>query len=40
MLTFVEDGLRIFMRWEEQIHYMTSVMGLCGSLAQSAPPLP
>lgn len=38
VVTFLEDGLRIFMRWEEQIHYMTSVMGLCGSLAQPAPP--
>ena len=40
VVTFLEDGLRISMRWEEQIHYMTSVMGLCGSLAQPAPPLP
>ena len=25
VLTFVEDGLRIFLRWGEQIHYMTQV---------------
>ena len=29
VVTFIEDGLRIFLRWGEQIHYMTSVMGLC-----------
>ena len=29
VVTFIEDGLRIFLRWGEQIHYMTSVMNLC-----------
>ena len=28
VITFIEDGLRIFLRWGEQIHYMTSVMNL------------
>jgi len=28
VVTFIEDGLRIFLRWGEQIHYMTSVMNL------------
>jgi uncharacterized membrane protein YphA (DoxX/SURF4 family) len=28
VVTFVEDGLRIFLRWGEQIHYMTSVMNM------------
>jgi len=28
VLTFVEDGLRIFLRWGEQHHYMTRRMGL------------
>merc|ERR1719353_960611 len=26
IVTFIEDGLRIFLRWGEQIHYMTQVM--------------
>jgi len=26
-LTFIEDGLRIFLRWGEQYHYMTGRMG-------------
>ena len=28
VLTFVEDGLRIFFRWDEQHHYMTRRMGM------------
>ena len=26
VVTFLEDGMRIFLRWGEQIHYMTQVM--------------
>jgi uncharacterized membrane protein YphA (DoxX/SURF4 family) len=26
VVTFLEDGMRIFLRWSEQIHYMTQVM--------------
>ena len=26
VVTFIEDGLRIFLRWSEQMHYMTAVM--------------
>jgi len=26
VVTFIEDGLRVFLRWSEQIHYMTAVM--------------
>ena len=26
VVTFIEDGMRIFLRWGEQIHYMTAVM--------------
>ena len=29
VVTFIEDGLRIFLRWSEQMHYMTAVMRLC-----------
>ena len=25
VVTFLEDGMRIFLRWGEQIHYMTQV---------------
>lgn len=28
IITFVEDGLRVFLRWSEQIHYMTVIMRL------------
>jgi hypothetical protein len=28
VVTFIEDGLRIFLRWSEQMHYMTAVMRL------------
>merc|ERR1712087_31965 len=28
VITFIEDGLRVFMRWSEQVHYMTAVMRL------------
>uniref|UniRef100_A0A7S0IWB2 Surfeit locus protein 4 n=1 Tax=Calcidiscus leptoporus TaxID=127549 RepID=A0A7S0IWB2_9EUKA len=28
VVTFIEDGLRILLRWSEQIHYMTAVMRL------------
>jgi len=28
VMTFIEDGLRIFLRWGEQHHYMTKRMGL------------
>ena len=28
VLTFVEDGARIFLRWGEQHHYMTRRMGM------------
>jgi len=27
VLTFIEDGMRIFLRWSEQYHYMTGRMG-------------
>ena len=33
VLTFVEDGLRIFLRWEEQHNYMTRRMGMGSFLA-------
>ena len=33
VVTFVEDGLRIFLRWGEQIHYMTSVMNMSAAPA-------
>jgi len=33
VLTFVEDGLRIFFRWEEQHSYMTKRMGMGSWLA-------
>ena len=26
VITFIEDGLRIFLRWSEQMHYMTAIM--------------
>ena len=29
VVTFIEDGLRIVLRWSEQMHYMTQVMGMC-----------
>jgi len=28
VVTFIEDGMRIFLRWGEQVHYMTAVMKL------------
>mmetsp|Transcript_41845 Transcript_41845/g.94522 ORF Transcript_41845/g.94522 Transcript_41845/m.94522 type:complete len:288 (-) Transcript_41845:1024-1887(-) len=28
VVTFIEDGMRIFLRWGEQVHYMTAVMRL------------
>jgi uncharacterized membrane protein YphA (DoxX/SURF4 family) len=28
VVTFIEDGLRIVLRWSEQMHYMTQVMGM------------
>ena len=33
VLTFIEDGLRIFLRWGEQHHYMTKRMGMGGFFA-------
>jgi len=35
VLTFAEDGLRIFLRWGEQYHYMMSRMGMGWFLASS-----
>ena len=33
VLTFIEDGLRVFLRWGEQYSYMTDRMGFRSSLA-------
>ena len=38
MVTFIEDGLRIVLRWSEQMHYMTQVMGMCAPRENSARP--
>lgn len=35
VLTFAEDGLRIFLRWGEQYHYMISRMGMGWFLASA-----
>jgi hypothetical protein len=38
VVTFIEDGLRIVLRWSEQMHYMTQVMGMCAAPNSARPP--
>ena len=40
VVTFIEDGLRIFLRWSEQMHYMTAVMRMCACSPRRAAPRP